>query len=108
MAERAIRQLAIQRKISRTFYKNVAPQYLLLLAIAQTCRFQGKSFLKFLLTKERDVDEFRRSRRIKYSAPVGQQANLNKSAPLHDNEGQDKTSQGPPNSAPHPTGAVST
>jgi hypothetical protein len=70
MAERAIRQLAVQRKISGSFFKRVAPQYLLLLAIAQTCRFQGKSFLKFLLSKEKDVDQFRRSRPIRYSAPV--------------------------------------
>jgi hypothetical protein len=41
MAERAIRQLAIQRKISGTFFKNVASEYLRLLAISQTCRFQG-------------------------------------------------------------------
>jgi predicted RecB family nuclease len=71
MAERAIRQLAVQRKISGTFFKRVAPQYLLLLAISQTCRFQGKSFLKFLLSKTKDVVAFRRSRPIKYSAPVG-------------------------------------
>ena len=71
MAERAIRQLAVQRKISGSFYKRAASHYLLLLAISQTCRFQGKSFLKFLLSKAKDVDEFRRSRPIKYSAPVG-------------------------------------
>jgi predicted RecB family nuclease len=71
MAERAIRQLAVQRKISGTFFKRVAPQYLLLLSIAQTCRFQGKSFLGFLLSKARNVDEFRRSRPVKYSSPVG-------------------------------------
>ena len=71
MAERAIRQLAVQRKISGTFFKRVAPQYLLLLAISQTCRFQGKSFLKFLLSKAKNVDEFRRSKPIKYSSPVG-------------------------------------
>ncbi|MGB7295127.1 MAG: IS66 family transposase [Candidatus Aminicenantales bacterium] len=70
MGERAIRQLAVQRKVSGTFFKRVAPQYLLLLAISQTCRFQGKSFLKFLLSKAKDVDEFRRSRPIKYSSPV--------------------------------------
>jgi hypothetical protein len=100
MAERAIRQLAIQRKISRTFFKNVAPQYLLLLAIAQTCRFQEKSFLKFLLSKARDVDQFRRSRAIKYSTPVNQRENL-KSPPLHDDSVQDGTS--PPNPRLHPT-----
>jgi len=76
MAERAIRQLAVQRKISGSFFKRVAPQYLLLLAISQTCRFQGKSFLKFLLSKAQDVDEFRRSRPIKYSSPVGVQPKI--------------------------------
>ena len=101
MAERAIRRLAIQRKISRTFFKNVAPQYLLLLAIAQTCRFQEKSFLKFLLSKERDVDQFRRSRPIKYSAAVGQRENL-KSPPLRDDSVQDGT-HSPPNPRLHPT-----
>jgi hypothetical protein len=70
MAERAIRQLAVQRKISGTFFKRVAPQYLLLLAISQTCRFQGKSFLKFLLSKETDVDSFRRTRPVRYSCAV--------------------------------------
>ncbi|MEK6569882.1 MAG: IS66 family transposase, partial [Bacteroidota bacterium] len=94
MAERAIRQLAVQRKISGTFFKRVAPQYLLLLAIAQTCRFQEKSFLKFLLSKERDVDQFRRSRSIRYSAPVDQRENLT-SPPPHDDEWQDGTSQSP-------------
>ena len=73
MAERAIRQLAVQRKISGSFFKRVAPQYLLLLAISQTCRFQGKSFLKFLLSKETDLDSFRRTRPIRYSYAVGRQ-----------------------------------
>jgi predicted RecB family nuclease len=70
MAERAIRHLAVQRKISGTFFKRVAPQYLLLLAISQTCRFQGKSFLKFLLSKETDLESFRRTRPIRYSYAV--------------------------------------
>jgi hypothetical protein len=70
MAERAIRQLAVQRKISNTFFKRVAPQYLLLLAISQTCRFQGKSFLKFMLSEETDLDSFRRTRPVKYSCAV--------------------------------------
>jgi transposase len=71
MAERAIRQLAVQRKISGQFYERVAPQYLRLLAISQTCRFQGKSFLKFLLSKETDLDSFQRTRPVRYSHPVG-------------------------------------
>jgi predicted RecB family nuclease len=70
MAERAIRQLAVQRKISGSFFKQSACHYLLLLAISQTCRFQGKSFLKFLLSKETDVDSFRRMRPVRYSYAV--------------------------------------
>ena len=57
--ERAIRHLAVQRKISGSFFESLAPQYLLLLGIMQTCRFQGKSLLKFLLSKEKDIDLFK-------------------------------------------------
>ena len=57
--ERAIRHLAVQRKISGSFFESLAPQYLLLLGIMQTCRFQGKSLLKFLLSKEKDIDQFK-------------------------------------------------
>ena len=67
MAERAIRQLAVQRKISGTFYKHAAPNYLLLLAISQTCRFQNKSFLKFLLSKEKNIDSFKSPKQMRYS-----------------------------------------
>ena len=42
-----------------------------LLGIAQTCRFQGKSFLKFLLSKQKDVDLFKASRPLKSSVAVG-------------------------------------
>jgi len=59
MGERAIRHLAVQRKISGSFYKRVAPHYLRLLAINQTCRFQEKSFLRFLLSGKKDVDQFK-------------------------------------------------
>jgi predicted RecB family nuclease len=76
MAERAIRQLAVQRKISNTFSKRVAPQYLLLLAISQTCRFQRKSFLKFLLSKETDLDSFRQTRPVRYSYAVDTQKSM--------------------------------
>jgi predicted RecB family nuclease len=76
MAERAIRQLAVQRKISNTFSKRVAPQYLLLLAISQTCRFQEKSFLKYLLSKETDLDSFRQTRPVRYSYAVDRQKSM--------------------------------
>jgi hypothetical protein len=58
MAERALRHLVVQENISKTFYKSVFPDHLLLLGIMQTCRFQQKSFLKFLISREKDVDYF--------------------------------------------------
>jgi hypothetical protein len=73
MAERAIRHLAIQRKISGYFFERSAHQYLVLLGIAQTCRFQEKSFLKFLMSGEKDIDKFKATRRLKISTPVGRQ-----------------------------------
>ena len=68
---RAIRYLAIQRKISGTFFKTLAPHYLLLLGIAQTCRFQDKPFLRFLLSGEMDVDAFKAGKRLQVSEAVG-------------------------------------
>jgi len=70
-AERALRHLAVQRKISGIFYEHPAPQYLQLLGIAQTCRFQDKSFLKFLISKEKDIDKFRATKRLNISRPIG-------------------------------------
>ncbi|HEY5589050.1 MAG TPA: TM0106 family RecB-like putative nuclease, partial [Candidatus Paceibacterota bacterium] len=58
-AERAIRHLAVQRKISGYFYESLTPQYLLLLGMMQTCKFQNKSFLKFLLSGETDINNFK-------------------------------------------------
>jgi len=70
-AERALRHLAVQRKISGAFVERVAHPFLLLLGIAQTCRFQEKSFLRFLLSKEYDVDAFKSPKRVQVSRPVG-------------------------------------
>ena len=70
MAERAIRHLAVQRKISGFFFKSVAPQYLLMLGITQTCRFQDKSLLKFLMSGEKDIDTFKAAKPLKGSIPA--------------------------------------
>jgi hypothetical protein len=67
-AENAIRPLAILRKISGYFFKSVAPQYLVLLGIAQTCKYENVSFLQFLLSEETDINALRSGRRIKSSA----------------------------------------
>ena len=74
--ERAIRHLAVQRKISGRLYQRGAVDYLVLLGIAQTCRFQEKSFLKFLLSKEIDVDRFQSVRRIKISRAINRDPKL--------------------------------
>ena len=70
-AERAIRHLAVQRKISGAFYQQVAVQYLRLLGIGQTCRFQDKSLLRFLVSGGKDLDKYCERRRPKYSKLVG-------------------------------------
>jgi hypothetical protein len=74
--ERAIRHLAVQRKISGRLYRRGAVDYLVPLGIAQTCRFQEKSFLKFLLSKEIDVDRFQSSKRLKISKPINSEPGL--------------------------------
>ncbi|HEY3969145.1 MAG TPA: IS66 family transposase [Planctomycetaceae bacterium] len=68
MAERAIRHLAIQRKISGSFGSKGTERYLRLLGIGQTCRFQNKSFFRFLLSGEKDVEQFQ-TRKRSHPAP---------------------------------------
>jgi hypothetical protein len=70
MAERASRHLAVQRKISGSFFKRVAVQYLLLLGIAQTCRFQAKSFLNFMISRAKDIDQFKEKKRPRVTTQV--------------------------------------
>jgi hypothetical protein len=70
-AERALRHITVQEKISTTFYKSLMPQYLLLLGLMQTCRFQDKSFLKFLLSGQKDIDKFESPKLVRNSIAVG-------------------------------------
>ncbi len=63
MAERAIRHVAKQRSISTSFHASVMKNYLILLGIRQACRFQGKSFFKFLFSGETDLDMFEARKR---------------------------------------------
>jgi hypothetical protein len=58
-AERALRHIARQQLISMSFGEVSTHEYLRLLGIKQTCRFQNKSFFRFLLSQERDIDQFR-------------------------------------------------
>ena len=61
-AENALRAIILQLDISMVLHESVIEEYLVLLSIKQTCKFQNKSFLKFLLSKEKDVDLFKNSK----------------------------------------------
>jgi len=52
--ERGLRHIAVQRKISTHFREGI-DNYLLLLGIMQTCRFSGKSFLEFLISRKKSL-----------------------------------------------------
>jgi predicted RecB family nuclease len=58
-AENAIKQFAFYREGTVGVLTEAGlANYLVLLSIYQTCRYRGVSFLKFLLSRERDVDAF--------------------------------------------------
>jgi Transposase IS66 family len=69
-AERAIRPIAKQWVISTSFSASVTRDYLVLLGIRQTCRFQGKSFFKFLMSGETDLEQFAARKRKRSQVPV--------------------------------------
>lgn len=69
-AERSLRHIAVQRKISGYFYESGAISYLIMLGIMQTCRFQEKSFLRFLMSGQKDIDVFRSPKIRKKSKAV--------------------------------------
>jgi hypothetical protein len=73
-AERALRPFAIQRDISKSPFNDSATRdYLTLLSIRQTCRFQGKSFFKFLFSRETDLEKFVARKRKRYTIKVHHQ-----------------------------------
>jgi predicted RecB family nuclease len=70
-AEHAIKQFAYYRELTvGTMREGGLSDYLLLLSICQSCRYKGVSFLKFLLSKERDLDAFCAGRRHKRRSPL--------------------------------------
>jgi hypothetical protein len=70
-AENAIRQLAYYREDTLGSLKEAGLRdYLVLLNIYQTCRYKGVSFLKFLLSRERDVDAFCQERHRRRRQPL--------------------------------------
>jgi predicted RecB family nuclease len=58
-AEHAIKQFAFYRQTCEGHITAAGLQeYLVLLSIQQTCKYKGVSFLKFLLSRELDIDRF--------------------------------------------------
>jgi hypothetical protein len=70
-AENAIRRFAYYREAAPGCLKEAGlSDYLVLLSIFQTCRYKGVSFLKFLLSRERDVDAYCQHPRRKRPRPL--------------------------------------
>jgi hypothetical protein len=70
-AENAIKRFAYYREGTVGCLKETGlADYLVLLSIYQTCRYRGVSFLKFLLSGERDVDAFCEHPRRKRRRPL--------------------------------------
>ncbi|MCI0458922.1 MAG: IS66 family transposase [Gemmataceae bacterium] len=58
-AENAIKRFAYYREDTAGIMKEAGlKDYLMLLSLCHTCRYRGISFLKFLLSRERDIDAF--------------------------------------------------
>jgi predicted RecB family nuclease len=69
-AEHAVKVFASYRRIRDGQVKDRGLcAYLVLLSIYQTCKYRGVSFLKFLLSREEDVEMFCRQRRRKQRPP---------------------------------------
>jgi hypothetical protein len=70
-AENAVRQFAYYRDGNTGRLKEAGlKDYLVLLSLYQTCRYRGISFLKFLLSRERDLDTFGQPRRRRRRPPL--------------------------------------
>jgi hypothetical protein len=65
-AENAIKQFAYFREGRTSVMSDAGLQdYLVLLSIYQTCRYKGLSFLRFLLSGDRDIDAFAKAGRLR-------------------------------------------
>jgi predicted RecB family nuclease len=62
-AEHAVKAFAHYREVADHHLSEAGlGPYLILLSIQQTCKYKGVSFLKFLLSREKDIDVFRSGR----------------------------------------------
>jgi hypothetical protein len=70
LAENAIKRISAYREdVGRTVKKAGLTEHLVLLSLYQTCRVRDVSFLKFLLSRESNLDAFTASKRQRRRAP---------------------------------------
>ena len=70
-AENAIKRFAYYREDTIGVMKEAGlTDYLVMLSLCHTCRYRGISFLKFLLSRERDIDSFVTRSRPRRRRPV--------------------------------------
>jgi len=67
-AEHAVKKFADYREIADGQFSEAGlNEYLVLLSIYLTCKYKGISFLKFLLSREKDIEAFRQSVNLRRS-----------------------------------------
>jgi hypothetical protein len=99
-AENAIKRFAYYREGTVGCLREPGlADYLVLLSLYQTCRYRGVSFLKFLLSRERDVEAFCDRPRRKRRRP---QIEMYPSGVTRPNYGQTKKQPESPSSSPDP------
>jgi predicted RecB family nuclease len=70
LAENAIKRVSAYREdVGRSIKEAGLTEHLVLLSLYQTCRVRNISFLKFLLSRERDIDAFAAGKRRRQRAP---------------------------------------
>ena len=70
LAENAIKRISdLRDDVGRTMKEAGLTEHLVLLSLYQTCRVRGISFLRFLLSRERDMDAFSAGKRRRPRAP---------------------------------------
>ena len=70
-AENAIKRFASYRENTVGMMKEEGlKDYLVLLSLCQTCRYRGISFLKFLLSREREIDAYWAKKRARRPSPL--------------------------------------
>ena len=68
--ENAIRRFAYYRDSTPGRFKEAGlKEYLVMLSLCQTCHYKNVSFLRFLLSRKRDIDAFSQHRRRRFRGP---------------------------------------